>query len=189
MFKKLCLSVAIAAFVATPVMAEDMAAKREEMHKKIAEKMQEIFAEADANKDGKLSVEEAATNRENHFKKMDTDSSSSLSKDEFLSLPDIPADKLSKPDVQKRLDHMRELRNKRFDKMDANKDGALDLAEFTSRQEEWFERKDKNNDGAISLEEWKMKKRRGMEDKDADDKKMDDAAADEKAPEAEEKSE
>jgi hypothetical protein len=84
---------------------------------------------ADANKDGKVTLQEAQAKAKSRFEKMDKNKNGVLAKDEL------------------------EGRAKRMERADANKDGLVTFAESQTLVQAWFQKHDQNKDGALSGDE------------------------------------
>ena len=107
------------------------------------------FDELDTNKDGKLSAEELAALRTGHMAAADTDKDGTLTRDEMVAF---------------RQQQAGERAGKAFDRMDADGDGRLSLAEMDSRKgpspERMIKRADTDGDGVLSkaeVEAWMVK--------------------------------
>lgn len=100
--------------------------------------LDQMFAAKDANKDGRLSKEEAKDLPERRFARLDADN------DGFLTKSELTAAK--PPHAQKRGDH-------HFTKLDQNGNGQLEQSELAAPQG-LFERLDQDGDGALTLSEF-----------------------------------
>jgi Ca2+-binding EF-hand superfamily protein len=99
-----------------------------------AEKKAERFKKLDKNQDGKISSEEWFTPHKKKFKKLDTD------KDGYISKDELKATKKSGS-------------GRAFKKMDSDTDNKVTLDEWLSRGEKKFHRIDKNKDGFLAKDE------------------------------------
>ena len=91
---------------------------------------------ADANSDGKVTLQEAQAKAQSHFEKMDKNKNGVLAKDEL------------------------EGRAKRMlERADANQDGQVTFAESQTLVQAWFQKHDQNKDGALSGDELPRGKR------------------------------
>jgi hypothetical protein len=107
----------------------------------------ERFFRADANNDGRVTKDEVRAAREAAFARMDVD------QDGFLT----PADRADRPVRQGRGDP-----GARMAKMDSNADGRISKDEFVGLDYAIFDRLDANKDGAIDrTEAASMQGRRG----------------------------
>ena len=99
------------------------------------------FETLDLNKDGSVTQEEIDAAGQAHFATLDTDSNGALNKEELLARAQERA--------AKRIDRM-------IERLDADNDGALTLAELDARrgQGRMMERLDADGDGAISQAEF-----------------------------------
>lgn len=126
-------------------------------HKR-GEHLKRMLQEADTNKDSAVSKAEIAAHRATIFAEIDAN------KDGFADDAEIAAHARAK--MEERLNKMAERRKAMeggpADRLDANKDGKLSAAEFTSAPP-WFDKVDANADGKITREEMKaMRDRRGQ---------------------------
>jgi EF hand len=121
----------------------------------------------DTNGDGRLSLTEFQSVTQTRFMRADKDSDGRISLQEWLGRP---AAAKAKHDP-----------SKRFNRLDANKDGQLDTAEIEALVKRRFAALDKNADGAITDEERPGRKAAesksgGAADDDPDGAAMDDDA-------------
>ena len=86
-------------------------------------------ASADANSDGKVTLQEAQAKAKERFEQVDKNKNGVLSKDEL------------------------EGRAARMLHADANKDGSVTFAESQAQVQVWFQKMDANKDGALSGDE------------------------------------
>lgn len=97
--------------------------------------------EADANKDGRITREEAQANRAAAFDRLDTD------KDGFITATDRRSER---PPEEGRAAGRRQAA---FMRLDADGDGKVSRQEFVNRETRGFDRIDANQDGAIDSAE------------------------------------
>lgn len=199
--KKLLAGVALLTLSATALIAQpapppppphDMADMEDMRGPKTRADVQEMikkrFAEADANRDGAITREEAEKHhaamrdarRAKHFTMLDKDGNGQLSKEEFAAPPMGSAHgMMSSSDDDKPMDHKAKGESKHrhgmmmrhrlgggdmFAMMDANKDGKVTITEASVRPLAMFDRADTNKDGTVTPEERKaaMEKMMGM---------------------------
>ena len=113
--------------------------KKEPKKQKDPQKQIAIY---DTDKDGKISLEEMTTTGKERFSKKDKNQDGFLQKDELESKKKKDSDK-------------------RFIKLDADKDGQVTMEEWLVPIEENFKKADGNNDGFLSEDELQT-----QEDKD-----------------------
>lgn len=99
----------------------------------------EMLERFDANKDGKIDEAEFKAGRAEMFKKFDTSGTGKVTLAQF----------------QEGVERLREERRqamakRRFERMDANKDGAVSQAEFDAMAQRMFDRMDRDEDGFLS---------------------------------------
>lgn len=99
----------------------------------------EMLERFDTNKDGKIDEAEFKAGRAETFKKFDTTGTGKVTLAQF----------------QQGLEKMREERRqemakRRFDRMDADKDGTITQAEFDAAAQRMFDRMDRDDDGTLS---------------------------------------
>lgn len=182
MKNKFIIGASLAALLAVPVLAQGMASHgaMHGMHEmqgpttraQLEARIKEHFAQADANKDGAVTKAEfdaraaarkqewqakRAERRAEMFAKLDTDKNGQLSREEFSARPER-----GDHDGMKRHGmggHHRGMMfgmgGNWFERMDANKDGRLTLAEVSAKPLEMFDRADANKDGTLTPEERK----------------------------------
>jgi len=147
-------------------------------------KLDAKFAQADANHDGVLTREEwdaaraekRAARKEKAFDRLDADRSGSISRSEW----DAPRpDRASAPDAEaggtpppppghgRRHGGPGRIGAGVFDRLDADHDGKVTLAEFEARPLEMFDRADTDHDGTVSPDErkaaWEAMRRQWQE--------------------------
>jgi Ca2+-binding EF-hand superfamily protein len=127
----------------------------------------ERFEKMDANKDGKLTMDEiAAARRERaakHFAEKDANKDGKLSRDEVAKMPDevfarLDTNKdgaLTPDELAKKGEHFQQHAEKRFQMEDANHDGAISKDEAIARADKFFARLDANGDGVVTQDEMK----------------------------------
>lgn len=118
----------------------------------------------DANGDGRLSLTEFQTMSQKRFARADKDGDGKVSLEEWTARSKAKANKDP---------------SKQFSRLDANKDGQLDMTEIEALVKRRFASLDKNSDGAITPEE---RPAREAADTDPDEAAVDD---DGEAPESE----
>ena len=113
-----------------------------------------MFEMLDANKDGKVTKEEARSFRDSKFAEFDGDASGELSIEEYTAL----VNSFVAQHIQKR-----------FERQDKDGSGGLTKDEVVGRMAKMFDKLDQNDDGAIEkteLRKWhKHKDHHGDEDK------------------------
>lgn len=107
----------------------------------------------DANGDGTVSADEAASMAEAMFDRMDDDGDDRISREEFLDLPDRPM----MPD---RMQAMQARREARFKAMDRNGDGFVDHDEWVAFHRDRHQAADLDRDGKVSPWEFRSAMRR-----------------------------
>ena len=145
-------------------------------------RVRDMFARVDSNRDGFVTQAEAQAfrgaaraerqnsrgeRREARFARLDTDRDGSISRDEFFARAGR-ADRAQQGErrglrAERRVARqerraqrggmMARLGGKRFERIDANKDGRISLAEVTTQRLRAFDRVDANRDGRITREE------------------------------------
>ena len=179
MKKIISLGAAAVAVLATPGLAQPAggAPQRggEITRAQVETRVRDMFARVDANRDGFVTQAEAqavgAAVRENRgerreaaFARLDANGDGSISRTEFLGRGDR-ADRGERRGVRDerragRLERrgqrgglMARLGGKRFERIDANKDGRISLAEVTTQRLRAFDRADANRDGRVTRDE------------------------------------
>lgn len=105
----------------------------------------------DANEDGAVSGEEAASHADMTFTAMDSNDDGSLTADEYMAVrigPGLGYNGDIKAAMQAR-------KSARFDPMDADKDGAVSKAEFIAASKSHFDAADTDGDGKVTP--WEMR--------------------------------
>ena len=97
-----------------------------------------LLAALDANKDGRLTLEELEADREQQFARFDRDGDGRLSAEEYQALW---------------LDAARERLARQFRADDRDHDGSVTVAELKRRSAELIRRRDIDRDGALSADE------------------------------------
>jgi hypothetical protein len=95
---------------------------------------------ADANHDGKVTLDEAKAAQKRMFDRFDTNHDGKLSFEEIEAMPERMAD--------------------RMDRMDANGDRDISADEIAKAAEDRFHRRDKNGDGVLSGDEMRFGRER-----------------------------
>lgn len=113
----------------------------------------EAFARADANNDGRVTLDEGRTWLQARFAEADADRDGGVSLDEVVAFMQArrPAGRPA-PDEQMQA-RMREGMSRGFRFVDANGDGKITMAELTPVAEAMFRAADRNADGALTREE------------------------------------
>lgn len=185
MKNKLMIGAGLAALLAVPVLAHGGGDSHAGMHKmhemgpttraELEAKIKERFAEADTNKDGAVTKAEfdarmaakkqewqakRAERRAEMFAKLDTDKNGQLSKDEFNTRPERPEGERGGWKGHHGGHHGGMMFGMGrgggwFERMDANKDGKVTLAEASAKPLEMFDKADANKDGTLTPEERK----------------------------------
>jgi EF hand len=104
------------------------------------------FAMLDANDDGQISPEEAASQADMVFTSMDADDDSLITLDEFMAVRMGPQTG-SNPDRQAA---MQARKVARFEPMDSDKDGSVSKAEFIAASKTHFDGADLDKDGTVT---------------------------------------
>jgi len=127
----------------------------------------ERFEKIDANKDGRLTLDEIqAANRDRaakHFAARDANKDGKLSRDEVARMPDQMFARLDEnkdgfltPDeLAKKGERFQNHAQGRFEHEDTNHDGAISRDEALARVDQRFARLDTNGDGVLTQEEMK----------------------------------
>lgn len=146
-------------------------------------RMQERFDAVDANKDGALDPQELQAARGKHgaqsgaerIKRLDKNGDGKIAKDEAPAPMQKHFDAIdTNKDGYADAEELKAARDKRMHKggpgqgpragmlgpVDADGDGKVSQAEFTSTAQSWFKRMDANNDGAVTKEELAAKRAR-----------------------------
>ncbi len=97
-----------------------------------------LLAALDANKDGRLTLEELEADREQQFARFDRDGDGRLSAEEYQALW---------------LEAARERLSRQFRADDRDHDGSVTVAELKRRSAELVRRRDIDRDGALSADE------------------------------------
>lgn len=110
-----------------------------------------MFELLDANRDGRVTTEEAWTFVTTRFNSADADRSGGLSMEEFAQLRARPADAPTpRPEQAARMEQMR---GGMFRALDADRNGQVTLVEIRPMVEARFRAADANGDGAVTREE------------------------------------
>ena len=108
-----------------------------------AQPVQGRFARLDANNDGKITKEESVAAREKVFERLDRNGDGFVDEEEIGRARQAIADRAAM--MEGRL-------STRWQKMDADRDGKVSVAEFQERQTV-FEVADRNGDGVLTEDE------------------------------------
>ena len=111
------------------------------------------FASIDANEDGVISDEEAASQADMIFTVIDANDDGSLTIEEFMAVRMGPQVSVN-PDREAA---MQARKAARFDPMDADKNGSVSKSEFIATSKAHFDSADTNGDGKVSP--WEMRSR------------------------------
>lgn len=109
------------------------------------------FAMIDANEDGMVSAEEAASQADMVFTAMDADDDGALTLDEFMLVRMGPQAGYN----EDREAAMQARKAARFDPMDADKDGSVTKAEFMAASKAHFDAADADGDSKVTP--WEMR--------------------------------
>lgn len=99
----------------------------------------QALREADTNKDGGIDAAEFAAMRTKQFSRLDAAGAGKITKADFPAALE-----------RVRQEQIRQRGEKMFDRLDANKDGAVSQQEFLARNDEAFKRMDRNGDGKLT---------------------------------------
>lgn len=169
--KDLLLGAVAASLLLSGIAAPAFAAKGDGKH---GERGAAMIERLDANKDGKVSLDEFKTNASATFKTFDADSNGQVTKDEIKARRDAfkdarkavrnasEADKgTAREALQAAGPFMLPGAGKMFDRADTDKNGTLSEAEVLASAEKIFERHDSNKDGAIDTADARPMKGKG----------------------------
>jgi Ca2+-binding EF-hand superfamily protein len=127
----------------------------------------ERFEKMDANRDGQLTLDEVqAFGKERAAKRFaakDKNGDGQLSRAEVQKMPDPMFARLdtngdgllSKEELEKKAEHFQEHAAKRFQRSDADHNGAISQGEALAQVDKRFARMDKNGDGLLTQDELK----------------------------------
>jgi len=133
----------------------------------------ERFEKADANHDGRLTLDEIqAAHRERaakHFAEKDTNKDGKLSRDEVAKMPDemfarLDTNKdgfLTPDELAAKAGRFQQFAEKRFQHEDTNGDGAITKDEVLAATDKRFAKMDTNGDGVLTQDELKAHHRHG----------------------------
>ena len=157
--KELLLGAAAAGLLLSGIAAPAFAAKGEGKHH---QRHAAMIERLDADKNGKVSLDEFKTNASAAFKTFDADGNGQVTKDEIKARREAFKDArkavrdAADADKGKARDTLRASgpyrlpgAGKMFDRADTDKNGTLSQAEVLAAAEKIFERRDGNKDGAI----------------------------------------
>lgn len=176
--KKIVLfGAAAAALIATPALAQQGRGGFERgagvTRAEVETRVRDMFARLDANRDGFVTQAEAQAvrgaaraerqenrgqRREARFARLDANRDGSISRAEFLARPERGERRAERRAARlerrgQRGGLMARLGGKRFERIDADKDGRISLAEVTMQRLQAFDRADANRDGRVTREE------------------------------------
>ncbi|WP_426958744.1 EF-hand domain-containing protein [Muricoccus radiodurans] len=142
------------AAIAVPAIAQERGARMGER----------IFAEADANRDGRITGDEGWAALSARFARADANNDGGVTQEEFRNYMagEIAAQR-GRPASPERLERMTARGGAFFRAMDADRDGKVSLAELRPFAEAMFRARDANGDGALTREE--VAPRRGHRDR------------------------
>ncbi|MCC2609090.1 EF-hand domain-containing protein [Neorhizobium petrolearium] len=109
------------------------------------------FAMIDANGDGKVTAEEAASAAEDVFIAMDADDNGDLSKDEYMAVRMGPQMGWNKDRQAAR----EKAKLTRFDEMDQDKNGTVTQVEFIAGAKAHYDAADADKNGEVTPWEWR----------------------------------
>jgi hypothetical protein len=175
MKKIVLLGVAFAALIATPTLAQQghgLERGAGVTRAQAEARVRDMFARVDANRDGFVTQAEAQAfrgaaragrqenrgeRREDRFARLDANRDGSISRDEFFARADRAGGGERRAARFERRGGrggmMAGLGGKRFERIDADKDGRISLAEATTQRLRAFDRADANRDGRLTREE------------------------------------
>lgn len=178
--KDLLLGTVAAGLLLVGAAAPAFAAKGEGRH---GERGAAMIERLDANKDGKVSLDEFKTNVSATFKTFDADGNGQVTKDEIKARRDAfqdarkavrdaaDADKATAREaLQAAGPFMLPGAGKMFDRADTDKNGTLSEAEVLASAEKIFERRDSNKDGALDTADARPMKGMGYQGKGGEER-------------------
>lgn len=111
---------------------------------------EEHFKKMDTNSDGRITSSEHEASSMEKFNKADANRDSMLSKGELVGFMVDEKEKSGKKAEKKS--------SKKMDKFDSNKDGQLTRDEYQSGSRDFFSKMDSNTDGALTKDEMEKSK-------------------------------
>jgi len=116
--------------------------------------LMQMFREADADTDGRLTLEELRADIARRFQAADGDRDGAVTRAEFDAYMNSRMDlRGDSPRAQQMRARMEEMRARAFRVLDANADGRLSLAEVQQPLELGFRMMDRNGDGVVAQDE------------------------------------
>lgn len=118
----------------------------------------EMFKRLDKNGDDKLSKDEAPEPMREHFDRVDANKDGLVEQSELQAMHQRMGGQRPEGQAPEARGPRGPMGGGMMAHLDANKDGKISQAEFTSNVPRWFSHADKNGDGAVSRDELRVKR-------------------------------